>query len=544
MKYFVLLLCFGYFNNANAAWKAITVESGNHSQLISIQEVDAPHLQGKLEHQSLPFFLSEDPLPVTSPTFKETWYSEDSLPLALQAQAATLIEMHSKAIEGAEVRTIVEQGPHKNRINLTILGDGYTEAEKEKFFKDVTRIKDDLFGVSTFSTYLPLFNVYAVFVPSKDSGITDLTTKNTAFGLYRTPKGSKRAIMPGNTLALERAISMVPVRTDYPIVIANDDFYGGLGGRYAITTRSLESGSMVLRHELGHNFGNVGEEYDGGQVYSGANSSRSTDVTWKAWLTGGMKAHESLYLSGAYVWQSLSEAPTKIDFKFPEPSAQGDYQPSVLLSTVGWSSADDVRVYLNGTVQKLKGVYTKDRSFFEIEFSSSLAPGKHSLEIRENIADGDNVLAFANVYANSATYDSSDKTIAAYPTYFAPGKPSGFRPTHETCLMRNMRSPKFCSVDLENMWKRFLYRISFLDSVSVDRGTKKVTLRTANLKGLQATWYKVNTRGEKVIVAGLKDKLEATFDELTGAGKFHVRVEFKTPEVRVHEFVNVADFEI
>ena len=51
--------------------------------------------------------------------------------------------------------------------------------------------------------------------------------------------------------------------------------WGGLGGRYAITTRSLTSGSMVLRHELGHNFSNVGEEYDGGQVYSGANFSRT-----------------------------------------------------------------------------------------------------------------------------------------------------------------------------------------------------------------------------------------------------------------------------
>jgi len=108
-------------------------------------------------------------------------------------------------IAGSEFRTITEQGPSQNRICLTFLGDGYTEAEKEKFFTDVAAMVDDLFNGKTFQSYKSLFNIYAVFVPSKDSGITDLQQKNTAFGLYRSPAGSKRAIMPGNTSAIERA---------------------------------------------------------------------------------------------------------------------------------------------------------------------------------------------------------------------------------------------------------------------------------------------------------------------------------------------------
>jgi hypothetical protein len=123
------------------------------------------------------------------------------------------------------------------------------------------------------------FNVYAVFVPSKVSGIGDGSPKDTAFRLYRDPAGSKRGIMPGNESALVRAMNMAPA-TDYPIVLANDDYYGGLGGRWAISTRSRATGLMVLRHELGHNFGEVGEEYDNGYVYRGANASRSIRVPW------------------------------------------------------------------------------------------------------------------------------------------------------------------------------------------------------------------------------------------------------------------------
>ena len=60
-----------------------------------------------------------------------------------------------------------------------------------------------------------------------------------------------------------------------------DDFYGGLGGEFVISTKSKTSGQVVLRHEMGHNFGVVGEEYDGGYAYSGANSVRSPyNIPW------------------------------------------------------------------------------------------------------------------------------------------------------------------------------------------------------------------------------------------------------------------------
>ena len=58
---------------------------------------------------------------------------------------------------------------------------------------------------------------------------------------------------------------------DHVMLMARDAWYGGLGDRVAIFTSSRTSGALALRHELGHVLADVGEEYDGGEDYSGPN---------------------------------------------------------------------------------------------------------------------------------------------------------------------------------------------------------------------------------------------------------------------------------
>lgn len=50
-------------------------------------------------------------------------------------------------------------------------GDGYTAAEKDRFFDDMQRLVNDMFTSVTFASHLPLFNVWALFRASVDSGI-------------------------------------------------------------------------------------------------------------------------------------------------------------------------------------------------------------------------------------------------------------------------------------------------------------------------------------------------------------------------------------
>lgn len=468
--------------------------------------------------RQLPAYLSHSEKSVEM--YEETLIAETALPYTYRS----LIPQTAVSWQGSEVRTLVNQGPATNRINLTFVGDGYTSSEKERFFEDAQRLTEDLFGETTFASYLPLFNVYAVFVPSAESGLTDGKKKvNTALGLFRSPAGSKRGIMPGKMLAIEKALRLAPAMADYPILVANDDYYGGLGGRYAITTRSHTSGSMVLRHELGHNFGEVGEEYDGGYVYRGANSSQSRDLKWNHWQDARSRFYETQFLGGEYIWADLAPRPIQMSFDFPE----GDFIFSTQISTVGWATPNDVEVRLDGQKLEIVGEFTSDRSFFELQFAGTLAPGRHKLEFEEKIHDGDNVLAFANIYALEGATDFSRGLVGGFMNFNSNGRFSGYRPTHDTCLMRNMRSKEFCSIDLENMWNKFLSKVRLIDSFQTGQRFEVTPLK---LDGIGVEWAKYEA-GVFRPLPELKDHKQVQRSELT-PGRYRVQVRFETEQVR------------
>ncbi|HVK61526.1 MAG TPA: M64 family metallopeptidase [Bdellovibrionales bacterium] len=484
--------------------------------------------------RSIPFFLSEDN-PPSEQRFEEVLVSDVDLALLGGFQPST------ESWPGSEVRTLVEQGPSANRIVLTIVGDGYTQQEKEKFFADAQRVSDDLFGTSTFVSYLSLFNVYAVFVPSNESGLTDTEPRDTALGLYRTPAGSKRAIYLDNVTAAERALALAPAQADYPILLANDGFYGGLGGRYAITTSSKTSGTIVLRHELGHNFGDVGEEYDGGQVYTGANFSPRANVSWSQWQTTAQtRVFESKKIMGDYVWKDLKTGPYKLRFDFPYDG----YSFGLQVSTVGWETPNDVSTKIDGKEIPLNGVYHIDRSFLEPAETVDLARGSHELLISERIADGNNVLGFAMGWAYPGDYDFTPDLVGAFSTFNDMGRRVGYRPTHDSCLMRNMESKKFCAVDQENMWIRFLERLNLIDSLQSSKadGNQLLVLKTLALNGLEVQWFKKTSKGYVELTEAKNSKILSPVD----VGDYRVKVTFRTPEVRLNSPVmsDVADISV
>lgn len=525
---FALLVMFAV-QSSQAAWILKRIKTGDTVTPVGVSWVGEQQeiLLVPKVIKSFPAYLAEGSAP-SKEIYEEVLWPYEDVPAVYAGFAQSTFSDKEFAVAGTEVRTIVNQGPAQNRICLTFTGDGYTEAEKEKFFADVARLVDDLFNGKTFASYTSLFNVYAVFVPSQESGITDLTRKNTAFGLYRDPAGSKRAIMPGSPNAINRAIALAP-KTDYPIVVANDEFYGGLGGRYAITTRSIESGKIVLRHELGHNFGEVGEEYDNGYVYSGANASRSpSNLGWKHWVKENPKksVQDMRLLGGAYVWQNLKNRPVVQEFEFPAANGKGAFWFDVQISSVGWQTLNDVEILLDGRKLELVGIGTSDRSFFSTRRIQDLAPGKHTLSISEVNPDGDNVLAFANLYAYEADYEF-EETVSAFKTYDDYGNVS-YRPTHDQCLMRNMLYDYFCAIDQENMWIQFLERIRIIDSVNLT--SEAVELAGLKLDGLEISWFR-KEGGSEVELTQFRNQPRIAKDEIA-KGRYIVRVNFKSPEVR------------
>lgn len=435
-----------------------------------------------------------------------------------------------------EVITIVDSGPSSNRIDLVFMGDGYTEQERDKFFDDIRRMVSDMFTGDTFASYLPLFNVHAVFRASRESGIgKNDRAKDTAYRLYRAGN-TLRAIYPGDKSALRNSCSQAP-GCDYPIVIGNDPYYGGLGGEFAVSTSSPTSGTVVLRHELGHNFGRVGEEYDGGG-YFGANHSRSLNsLTWKHWANEStVRAEPVVSRFIAWPWKNLDSGDFSAKFR-----SNGQYSKAIVTySASGLNGEDALNITLDGAPITYENPGTDDRRFQTIAFDSGFSDGSHELKFSKNQSDTNNWFSSVNVQEYKEGYNFDNEYIGAYPVFGQSGAVDGYRSNHFKCLMRNMRSEHFCSICQENNWLKFFARVNVIDDIEVNNGSKNTTVNLKAMKlgqfrtdglenpgSLSVSWYRNNT-----LVPDLQDQVTWTLPTRDIRGDWRVDVEYKTPEVR------------
>jgi hypothetical protein len=459
----------------------------------------------------------------------------------------------TQATDAPTIKKLVHSGDPSNRIDVVFMGDGYTASESTKFFDDMQRLTDEMFSGETFAQYLPLFNIWAVHQPSNESGIgVNGKPKDTAFGLYRD--GTQlRGVFTSKVKEARRVCALVGAKAcDFPSLIGNDDYYGGLGGEFVISTRSPTSGTIVLRHEMGHNFGIVGEEYNGGQAYHGANYAASLpQILWKHWLTkpNDLREEKAALTYANRMWYDLKNGPYKISF-----NSTGEYKRWMGLFTISGADKDSsITITLDGQPLPWKSKGLLDRSFYTFKnLTGGLTEGNHEIVVTGNGPfDGPIIQQLCsfelNEYGDESTYSMDDEdAIGAYPTWDMNNVKS-FRPNNERCLMRNMESTKFCSVCQENMWRRFFQRVKPIDDVVVDAATQTATVTTLPLAQFRPASdpYKAKFPAlfaqEKFAVTWLKDGVEQMqfrdqFTANVSSGSWAVRVRFLTPAVRLDQW--------
>ncbi|KAI8910912.1 IgA peptidase M64-domain-containing protein [Gorgonomyces haynaldii] len=443
-----------------------------------------------------------------------------------------------------EVKSIIYSGAPENRIDVVFMGDGYTVQERDLFFSDISRLVNDMWSATTFAAVLPLFNVWAVYRPSVESGIgTGGKPRNTAFGLYRD--GTElRGIYPSKPKDIREACKAVGAYAcDYPSVIGNDPYYGGLGGEFVIGTSSETSGTIVLRHEMGHNLVNVGEEYDNGQVYDGVNSSPSLDdIKWTEWLTEDQIVEQKqITIVKDYAWTDLAKGPYKISFK-----SNGNYNRWMLkVSTSGFPDQGSLIVTLDGSRLDWNSTGNYDRSFTEWSSDKGLAAGWHELVFKEAYPAqvGKPIHQLCSVdmheYAAEPEFHMDNSYIGAFPTYDIKGQVT-YRPTNEGCLMRNMSQHEFCSVCKQGLWTNLLKRISLIDELKQDCNSTQIQahLKTIQLgqfrekpvdgleESLHCQWFQGNELKEE-----LNDNFDPVLDAVAGE-EWHVIVSLSSSQIR------------
>ncbi|MEM9291932.1 MAG: M64 family metallopeptidase [Acidobacteriota bacterium] len=163
-----------------------------------------------------------------------------------------------------EVWSLQQTGPTEDKLDLLILGDGYTAEDLAELWQHAEAATEALFAVEPFRTHRQRFNVRVVAAASRDRGITNPRAgewKNTALGLSYDSFGSERYVLTLENRRLRELAALAPY--DALLLLANSQKYGG-GGIYNLwTTAAAKSGQAdyLVAHEMGHSFAGLGDEY-------------------------------------------------------------------------------------------------------------------------------------------------------------------------------------------------------------------------------------------------------------------------------------------
>jgi hypothetical protein len=213
-------------------------------------------------HESLRFPWPKAPVQVVikkrdrQNAFREIW--------------STVVDPASRfvtATEGApegKVWPVFENGPAATKVDLLILGDGYTEAQLPKFHADVKRLVEELFSHEPFKDRRSDFNVRAIDLPVPRSGVNRPRTGD----FRRTPLGISYNIFDSERYALSqdnRSVRNIAAAAPYDFleILINEETYGGGGifNDHATAAVDTAFATYIFVHEFGHHFAGLGDEY-------------------------------------------------------------------------------------------------------------------------------------------------------------------------------------------------------------------------------------------------------------------------------------------
>lgn len=183
---------------------------------------------------------------------------------------STRIEPDSRFVQAAEpvptgtLIPLVESGPPHEKVDLVLVGEGYTAEDLPKFRADAERLVARLFDTEPFRSRRSDFNIRALHLPSAESGVT----RPRAAEFRRTPLSaeynifdSERYLLTYDNRALREALAAVPY--EFVEILVNEAQYGGGGifNSHATVAVDTEFAAYVFVHEFGHHFAALADEY-------------------------------------------------------------------------------------------------------------------------------------------------------------------------------------------------------------------------------------------------------------------------------------------
>lgn len=169
-----------------------------------------------------------------------------------------------RAVSDAPFKYIHRGGDPASCIDVAILAEGYTAAERGRFYRDAKAAVDAILSYEPFCRYRDRFNFIAVAAPSQDSGVSvprQGVWKRTAVDSNFDTFYIERYLTTGKLFKVHDCLSGLPY--EHIVILANTDVYGGGGiyNSYTLTTAHHSMFRPVVVHEFGHSFGALADEY-------------------------------------------------------------------------------------------------------------------------------------------------------------------------------------------------------------------------------------------------------------------------------------------
>ncbi|MGN6182113.1 MAG: M64 family metallopeptidase [Thermoanaerobaculia bacterium] len=189
---------------------------------------------------------------------------------AFQQVWSTIVDPNSRFVNPADrkpagkVWSYLDNGPASQKVDLLIIGEGYTEAEMPKLRKDVERLAAKLFATEPFKSRKSDFNVRVLELPATTSGVHRPRTNDnhrSVTGVQYNIFDSERYVLTLDNASLRDAAGSAPY--DFLEILVNEKQYGGGGIFMDQATSSVDSAfsEYVFVHEFGHHFAGLGDEY-------------------------------------------------------------------------------------------------------------------------------------------------------------------------------------------------------------------------------------------------------------------------------------------
>jgi hypothetical protein len=236
--------------------------------------------------------------------------------------------------------TLVDNGPPEKRLDVAIIGDGYTAEQQALFNEDARQVVEAFGRIEPMRSYIEHFNFHRINVISKESGTHDRHVDppqkpNTALKTFFSPVAERRLIGPDPWIFLVAKVSGAP--WDKILCIVNCPRRGGatlISMTVGYASRNSSDFPEIMIHEAGHTIARLIDEYTGDLP----------DINFA----------ENWSLPNFLPWAN-------VDTNLKRPKWWRWLTPGVEMPTPNTHANDDVIGAFQGAVYTGKGVYRPQR---------------------------------------------------------------------------------------------------------------------------------------------------------------------------------------